>query len=309
MRLTCPNCGARYEVADSMIPPDGRDVQCSNCTTTWFQPGRRAEVAPAEEPVTQTPAPPPVDAPEPAMHAEAGAEVQQAPPEAPEATLQAEVEPPAAEEAPAEVKPPADIEPPVEAPSPAVMEPPPAPAAPVRQELDPAIRDILRQEALREARLRQAEVDLVETQSEMPLDPAPPRQMAARARPELDAAVDAFDVDKPGAGRAVAARDLFPDIDQINSTLRDSADRSAQEADASDVATLEAIPRRRRGVRIGFVLALTLAVGAVALYGNADLVADRLPAVAAPLAGFVGAVDDARFWLDDLARSIVSAAQ
>ena len=39
MRLTCPNCGARYEVDDSMIPAEGRDVQCSNCTTTWFQPG------------------------------------------------------------------------------------------------------------------------------------------------------------------------------------------------------------------------------------------------------------------------------
>ena len=46
MRLTCPNCSARYEVDDGMIPPEGRDVQCSNCSTTWFQPGRRT---PAEE--------------------------------------------------------------------------------------------------------------------------------------------------------------------------------------------------------------------------------------------------------------------
>lgn len=37
MRLTCPNCKAQYEVADSVIPPDGRDVQCSACGTTWFQ--------------------------------------------------------------------------------------------------------------------------------------------------------------------------------------------------------------------------------------------------------------------------------
>lgn len=37
MRLTCPNCDAEYEVDDSMIPPGGRDVQCSNCETTWFQ--------------------------------------------------------------------------------------------------------------------------------------------------------------------------------------------------------------------------------------------------------------------------------
>ncbi|MDA0961846.1 MAG: zinc-ribbon domain-containing protein [Proteobacteria bacterium] len=37
MRLTCPNCGAQYEVPDDVIPEDGRDVQCSNCGTTWFQ--------------------------------------------------------------------------------------------------------------------------------------------------------------------------------------------------------------------------------------------------------------------------------
>ena len=37
MRLTCPNCGAQYEVPDEVIPDDGRDVQCSNCGDTWFQ--------------------------------------------------------------------------------------------------------------------------------------------------------------------------------------------------------------------------------------------------------------------------------
>lgn len=37
MRLTCPNCKAQYEVADGVIPPEGRDVQCSACGTTWFQ--------------------------------------------------------------------------------------------------------------------------------------------------------------------------------------------------------------------------------------------------------------------------------
>ncbi|MGI3169184.1 zinc-ribbon domain-containing protein [Pseudooceanicola sp. C21-150M6] len=38
MRLTCPNCGAQYEVPDEVIPESGRDVQCSNCGDTWFQP-------------------------------------------------------------------------------------------------------------------------------------------------------------------------------------------------------------------------------------------------------------------------------
>ena len=38
MRLICPSCGAQYEVDDSVIPPAGRDVQCSGCGQTWFQP-------------------------------------------------------------------------------------------------------------------------------------------------------------------------------------------------------------------------------------------------------------------------------
>ncbi|MEL6233141.1 MAG: zinc-ribbon domain-containing protein [Pseudomonadota bacterium] len=37
MRLECPTCQARYEVAASAIPPAGRSVQCGACGTTWFQ--------------------------------------------------------------------------------------------------------------------------------------------------------------------------------------------------------------------------------------------------------------------------------
>lgn len=37
MRLVCPNCDAEYEVDGSMIPPEGREVQCSNCSNTWVQ--------------------------------------------------------------------------------------------------------------------------------------------------------------------------------------------------------------------------------------------------------------------------------
>ncbi len=36
VRLTCPNCAARYEVPQSAVPAEGRDVQCSDCGHTWF---------------------------------------------------------------------------------------------------------------------------------------------------------------------------------------------------------------------------------------------------------------------------------
>jgi predicted Zn finger-like uncharacterized protein len=56
MRLICPNCDAQYEVDAALIPAAGRDVQCSNCGTTWFQetqetirltPAERVEPEPA----------------------------------------------------------------------------------------------------------------------------------------------------------------------------------------------------------------------------------------------------------------------
>ena len=39
MRLTCPRCGAQYEIPDSAIPATGREVECSACSEVWHQPG------------------------------------------------------------------------------------------------------------------------------------------------------------------------------------------------------------------------------------------------------------------------------
>jgi hypothetical protein len=176
---------------------------------------------------------------------------------------------------------------------------------PRRQTLDPALRSILEEEAAREARLRRSEADPVETQAEMPLGQEPEDAHRARRRAELEAAPDAFDM-TPAAAPAVAqsARDLFPDIDEINSTLRDTGDRSGAEADASDIDTLDTLPRRRRGTRIGFFLAVAIAVGAAGLYINAGRVATAVPALAPAMSGYVAAVNGARFWLDDLAQGL-----
>ena len=39
MLIKCPNCNAQYEVPNNIIPATGRDVQCSNCSKTWFVTG------------------------------------------------------------------------------------------------------------------------------------------------------------------------------------------------------------------------------------------------------------------------------
>lgn len=37
MRLICPGCSALYDVPDEMIPPEGREVECSACGHVWHQ--------------------------------------------------------------------------------------------------------------------------------------------------------------------------------------------------------------------------------------------------------------------------------
>lgn len=43
MRLTCPNCGAEYDVPEGLIPPAGKHVQCTACHTRWFMRGQARE--------------------------------------------------------------------------------------------------------------------------------------------------------------------------------------------------------------------------------------------------------------------------
>ena len=55
MQLSCPNCGATYEVPDNAIGPNGRKIRCRACETSWFEAGSGAQSAP-QPPMT----PPPV---------------------------------------------------------------------------------------------------------------------------------------------------------------------------------------------------------------------------------------------------------
>ena len=283
MRLTCPNCSARYEVDESMIPPAGRDVQCSNCSTTWFQPGPRiAEPEPEQEDAP----PPPPDAEQPS---EPVPEFEDPLPEADEFVAEPDddaTEPESAQD---------------------------TSDRPGRREIDAGVADILREEAEREARLRRGDAtpDPVETQSEMPLESDEDNARARRLR-ELEEAEDAFEVEDiaAAAGVAVASSrgELLPDIDEINSTLRATGDRSEGEDDASDVDTIVESARRRGRVRRGFFLVLLLAAIGVFVYVYAGQIAEAVPQLASALESYVNAVNAARFWLDDTARSLASGS-
>ena len=255
MRLICPNCGAQYEVADGVIPDEGRDVQCSNCGQTWFES-----------------------------------------PQAPSAELEENPDHRVA------VAPDHDIPDDTEQETAAVPPPPPAaadepPAAPVqRTQLDPSIADILREEAAREEAARRAESNAdLEQQGDLGLgEPAPPPPATPRPR---DPGRDRLDRLQGRAGpvtRAPGARsEVFPDIEEINSTLRASAERE-------DFRTLEddEIERQRHSGRRGFFVTLALIAVLALIYVYADPIAARIPALAGPLAGYVDNVDAARLWLD-----------
>jgi len=294
MRLICPNCGAQYEVPDEVIPAGGRDVQCSNCGDTWFQqhpdhtlpPPRddafdNASPAGAAEETAHPPRPEPEDAPDPA----------------PERQPETKPEPR-----------PAPTEPPEAAPT----EPQDAAPGTPRRGLDPDVADILRSEAERERKARNAATSSLETQPDLGLaapagqDDEHSRQIRARmerlrgetaAEEAVSSDDDADDIDPK------SRRNLFPDIEEINSTLNAAEDRTHPD--------LASLPQRTEfdspggGFGRGFRVAVLVFVIAALVYLLAPRISTLVPGAEAPLAQYVESVNVARVWLDQsVARAL-----
>jgi predicted Zn finger-like uncharacterized protein len=212
--------------------------------------------------------------------------------------------------------------------------PPPPPAPPVepeRKKLDPAVADILRQEAEAEQAARRTVqaagiesqpdlgMDLEESHSEEEADrrARQARDRMARLRgneePEAQPQGDAV-----AAGAAAAAlgsrRDLLPDIEEINSTLRSSTARTG--AGAIDVEPHIEAPtrqRKRRGFRTGFLTVMFIFIVLAVIYILAPRLSAAVPALEAPLTSYVTTVEKGRLWLDikvqTMLKSLDSAAE
>lgn len=302
MRLICSSCGAQYEVDDSVIPETGRDVQCSNCGHTWFQMAALQLTSRLE-----------AGAPEPAKQAASAT-----PEKAEDKTADDPVDEPASpEEAPVGAVPadtPDDRAPDDdEARDDEADDPEEAAQAPSlvgamgRRKLDESVRNVLQEEAEREVRVRKSESEALESQPDLGLSPA--ASLAGTAAEARDRVVrvrgDEDDLDEDGLTTRAARRELLPDIEEINSTLRATSERG-DEAAARDAPEALAA-RNRSGFRRGFSLAVLISALAVALYLLAPVIAETVPALEPALAAYVTAMDSARAWLDETMKSLTAA--
>ncbi|MEL6577970.1 MAG: hypothetical protein AAFQ81_18970, partial [Pseudomonadota bacterium] len=218
------------------------------------------------------------------------------------------------------------------------------PEAAPRRELDPDVRDVLREEAARESELRRRDVAMPDHQDEMALSAAPdpasdeddvsaaisgliadaedigelqdaPRERARdeaasrySADPNLDPVEAQIAAAAAGAGAGAGSRrDLLPDIEEINSTLRATETRSASDPNASDIDTMVERPRRRTGTRIGFAVAILIFAGLIAIYANAPRISAAVPQAEPVLQAYVTQVDRLRLWIDDIAQGALTS--
>ncbi len=285
MRLTCPNCGAQYEVPYEVIPQSGRDVQCSNCGVTWFQ--HHPDHPLPEEDDSE----PDWDAGAEAggtANGRGGIEDAQI------------VEDPMPEESAEDTGP--------------VPETGEAPA-PERRALDSSVTDVLREEAERERIARAAErASTLETQTELGLNEGSARaaqepssetsRRRAEARARMERLRGTSDVDdavaeQPDPG---TRRNLLPNIDEINSSL-DSDSRTPGTDDAEPMDN--AATAGSGGFRRGFLSVVLLAVIGLLLYIFAPQLAQAVPALEGVMSGYVGLIDAARIWLDGMVARLL----
>ena len=326
MRLICPKCGAQYEVDDSVIPEGGRDVQCSDCGTAWFQKSaaamaaeadarRAAVVAAATQGLNMEWAETSKLAGDPEEEAarEAPPAVQDAPLEAPAETPVEEPVEELAEEAPAVPEP--QPAPQAEPELPKATEPEGGPAVAAdepqvvfkRRAIDETTLNVLREEAEREAQARRDEEVAMPARSE---PDEPERSLQARAEPGIAAPAEPAPQPRPTSGPSAPDEDrqgrkeLLPDIEEIKSTLRSTSDRPGEPVsrDAPEV-----LRRQRVAFRKGFIWAVAVIALLALLYALAPSIVSAVPGSEAVMAAYVRLIDGLRDWLQSATLAAAEA--
>ena len=162
--------------------------------------------------------------------------------------------------------------------------------------VDDSVLAILREEAERESQARLSDARALEMQLETETDGALTAEQKRAAMLPGDPAEAAA---KPGA-----RRDLLPDVEEINSTLKPS--EPIYDPDA-EVDALPDLTRRRSSFRSGFMLMLVLAGLGLIAYLAAPQVSAQFPDLAGPLTAYVAFVDALRVQVDGLMQSATVA--
>jgi hypothetical protein len=93
-------------------------------------------------------------------------------------------------------------------------------------------------------------------------------------------------------GYEAPRRDLLPDIDEINSSLKARKGRGAVDPELEE--------RERRGFRSGFILMVALAIVMIFAYAWALAIASAVPSLEGPLLVYVDLANAVRDWIDGL---------
>jgi hypothetical protein len=179
--------------------------------------------------------------------------------------------------------------------------PAPAPAYAV----DESVLAILREEAEREANARAAEAQRAEPEPGLGVDAAAASKK--KKKPALAVvAKDALSSESQPADddiglKSATRRDLLPDVEEINSTLRPS--EIPVEVDIPVPAARE----QSGGFRTGFLTVMTIAILGAVLYIAAPTLSRMVPAASDALSAYVGMVDSLRLSLDGMMQSATVA--
>jgi len=342
MRLICPNCGAQYQVDADVIPEAGRDVQCSNCGHTWFERPGASEAAEEGFGAMEALSEPNDDMPDAAAQAPSFDDVAEDDAQMPfeRKPLDSSVADILKEEAERETAArAADF-----ASTPKVETPMTAPAAAAARSVADTIADMgddaadakAEAEAKAAAMKAEAEEQAAKAEQEAARLKAEAEEAAAQAQAEaaekaaaMKAAAEAEAEEAQAAlaaktasvedetrsriarlrgeeeAAAASRKEQLPDIEEINSTLRSSADR---EEIANDGPIIEE-PPKKGGFKFGFILGLLLIVALILLYIFADQIIAAVPALDGAISAYVGMVDNLRLWLDDKMRGMVDTIE
>ncbi|KMW60005.1 MJ0042 family finger-like domain protein [Candidatus Rhodobacter oscarellae] len=181
--------------------------------------------------------------------------------------------------------------------------------APESRVLDPEVADILREEAARETAAREVEAEGIESQPDLGIEDtaqvAADRSAAARARmARLRGAEDAdTDIDAAALASAVGSRkELLPDVEEIDSSLRAPEPNEPDAETMADIADDVGQEPRPGGRSFGFRLIVILLLLAALLYLFAPQIVQYVPALEPYMIQYVEFVNGLRDQIDPLVQ-------